>query len=105
MHEELDGVVLVASRLVLFCCDVQDPHAIRQCYPEVLMGGDPTVFNFWMNKTIQSGEWKLQGWVVQSEESRTSLGLDPSIPDTVDPCCYGFISLDPRGYGTTMIMH
>ena len=52
MHEELDGVVLVASRLVLFCCDVQDPHAICQCYPEVLMGGDPTVFNFWMNKTI-----------------------------------------------------
>ena len=38
MHKELDGVVWVAPRLGLVCCDVQDPHATFQGYEEVMMG-------------------------------------------------------------------
>ena len=43
-HEEMDDVVLVSPRLVLVGCDVQYLHATFQCYEEVPMGGNPTVW-------------------------------------------------------------
>ena len=43
--EELDDVVWVALRLVLVCCVVQDPNDTYKFYEEVLMGGNPTVWN------------------------------------------------------------
>ena len=43
MHEELDGVLLGAPRLVLVCYDVQDSYTTYQCYEELPMVGNPTV--------------------------------------------------------------
>ena len=42
-HKELNGVVSVEPRLVLVCCNVQDPHATFQWYEEFPMGVTPTV--------------------------------------------------------------
>ena len=52
---------------------------------------------------LASGSFKGE-WVVYHEEGRTSWFLDPFIPDTVDPCCCGFIILVPRGYGAVINM-
>ena len=41
--------------------------------------------------------------MVYHEEGRTSWRLDPSITDTVDPFCYRFLSLNPRGNGEVRI--
>ena len=38
------GVVWVVPILALVCCDLQDPHAINQCYEEVPIGINPTVW-------------------------------------------------------------
>ena len=61
-HSEPDCVVWVTPILVLVCCDVPDPNAACQFYEEVLMVGNQTVHNFWMNKTFQLVEWKLLVW-------------------------------------------
>ena len=44
------------------------------------------------------------GWLVKREEGRTSWGLDHFIPYTVDPCCYGFLRLSPRGHGAVKMI-
>ena len=45
------------------------------------------------------------GWVVYHEEWSIPLCLDPFIPGTVDPCCYGFLILDPCGHIALMITY
>ena len=35
-------------------------------------------------------------WAVHSKEDRMSWCLDPSITDTVEPCFYEFLCLDPH---------
>ena len=51
-QEELDDVVGVEPRLVLACCNVQDPHSTCRCFEEGPMGGNPTVQMFWSNKNF-----------------------------------------------------
>ena len=61
-HEEHNFVVWVAPRLVWLFCNVPDPNVRCKCYEEVTMGGNIYVWNFWMNRTIYLGKWKLLGW-------------------------------------------
>ena len=44
------------------------------------------------------------GWVVYHEEGGASWELDPFSPGLVNPCCYIFLRLTPRGHGAVKIM-
>ena len=49
-------------------------------------------------------EWKLQGWVGGVARGRKDTMVPESfITDMVDPCCYVFIRLAPRGHGAVVI--
>ena len=47
MHKVTYGVLWVALGLVWVCCNVQDPNYTCQCYEEVPMRGNWTVWIFW----------------------------------------------------------
>ena len=96
-HEELHGVLWVAARLVLVGCDVQEPHAIYLCYEEVLMRGNPTVWNFCGGGVW--GKWSFKNrWLVYWEEVRTSWFMDPFIADMFDTWGCGFIKFDSHAF-------
>ena len=57
----------------------------------------------WASVSFKGG-W-VDVWVVHRQEGKKSQGMDPFIPDTVDPCCYGFLTIPPRECGAMRIIH
>ena len=65
-HKELDCVVWVVPRLILVCCNVQEPHASCKFYEEGPMGGNQNVWSFWRNKTSS----RAGGWCIMRKGGR-----------------------------------